>query len=284
MKNNTGYDLKQLFIGGEGTLGVITKVVLRLRPKPKSENTAFVSINDFTNVVKLLRRLEVSLSGTLSAFEVMWSSAYKVLTGDHSHNSRPFPIGASHFVLVEALGGDPATDKDRFENALGEALQTGLVTDALVAQSESERKSFWNIRDDIPAIRSEFRDGGVITFDVSVPISKMEEYLRLVENDLKQIWPNAYFYVFGHLGDSNLHLGVHVGPETENYRHDIEKIVFNRLHGRGGSISAEHGIGLIKRDFIGLSRTPEELALMRKLKVTLDPKNILNPGKIFKLS
>ena len=284
LKNNTGYDLKQLFIGGEGTLGVITKVVLRLRPKPKSENTAFVSINDFTNVVKLLRRLEVSLSGTLSAFEVMWSSAYKVLTGDHSHNSRPFPIGASHFVLVEALGGDLATDKDRFENALGEALQTGLVTDALVAQSESERKSFWNIRDDIPAIRSEFRDGGVITFDVSVPISQMEEYLRLVENDLKQIWPNAYFYVFGHLGDSNLHLGVHVGPETENYRHDIEKIVFNRLHGRGGSISAEHGIGLIKRDFIGLSRTPEELALMRKLKVTLDPKNILNPGKIFKLS
>ena len=109
-------------------------------------------------------------------------------------------------MLVEALGGDPATDKDRFENALGEALQTGLVTDALVAQSESERKSFWNIRDDIPAIRSEFRDGGVITFDVSVPISQMEEYLRLVENHLKQIWSNAYFYVFGHLGLSLIHI------------------------------------------------------------------------------
>ena len=283
LKNNTGYDLKQLFIGGEGTLGIITKAVLRLRPKPKSENTAFVSVNDFNNVVKLLRSLEVSLSGSLSAFEVMWSSAYRVLTGDHSHNSRPFPIEASHFVLVEALGGDPAADKDRFENALGEALQSGLVTDAMVAQSESERKSFWNIRDDIPAIRSEFRDGGVITFDVSVPISQMEEYLELVENDLKQNWCDAYFYVFGHLGDSNLHLGVHIGPETESYRHDIETIVFNRLDGRGGSISAEHGIGLIKRDFIGLSRTPEELAVMRKLKIALDPKNILNPGKIFQI-
>ena len=284
LKNNAGYDLKQLFIGGEGTLGIITKAVLRLRPKPKSENTAFISVNGFDNVVKLLRSLEVSLSGTLSAYEVMWESAYKVLTGDHSHNTKPFPLGPSHFVLVEALGGDPIRDKDRFEIALGEALQAGLASDALVAQSETERKSFWNIRDDIPAIRSAFRDGGVITFDISVPVSQMEEYLNIVENELKATWPNVYFYIFGHLGDSNLHLGVHIGAETENNRRDIEEIVFNRLTGRGGSISAEHGIGLVKRNFIELSRSPEELALMRRLKIALDPENILNPGKIFQVS
>lgn len=283
LKNNTGYDLKQLFIGGEGTLGVITKAVLRLRPKPRSENTAFVSVNGFDKVVKLLRALDISLSGTLSAYEVMWSSAYKVLTGSESHNTKPLPLGASHYVLIEALGGDAITDKDRFENALAEALESELVLDALIAQSESERKSFWNIRDDIPAIRGAFRNGGVITFDISVPIPQMEDYLMVVEKELKERWPNCHFYVFGHLGDSNLHLGAHIGPETENYRYDIEKIVFGHLKNRSGSISAEHGIGIVKKEFLSLSRSPQEIAVMRKLKLAFDPKNILNPGKIFEI-
>ncbi|MEC9165817.1 MAG: FAD-binding oxidoreductase [Pseudomonadota bacterium] len=284
LKNNTGYDLKQLFIGGEGTLGIVTKAVLRLRPKPLSEETAFVAVDGFDNVTALLRHMDARLSGTLSAFEVMWTSAYEILTGEHSHNDKPLPLGPSHFILVEALGGDPASDKERFENALGDAFEKGLVVDALIAQSEGERQSFWNIRDDVPAIRDAFRNGGQVSFDVSVPISEMEDYLAEVEAGLKARWPHAQFISFGHLGDSNLHLGAHIGPETSDHRHEIEELVFGPLMGRGGSISAEHGIGLLKREFLGLSRSPEELAVMRSLKLALDPKNILNPGKILPIA
>ena len=283
LKNNTGYDLKQLFIGGEGTLGIVTKAVLRLRPKPLSQNTAFVAVDGFDNVTQLLRDLDGRLSGTLSAFEVLWSSAYEILTGEFSQNSKPLPLGPSHFILIEALGGDPESDQDRFENALGKAMEDGLVVDALIAQSEADRQSFWNVRDDIPAIRDAFRNGGQVSFDVSVPISEMEDYLTTVEANLKTRWPHAQFISFGHLGDSNLHLGAHIGPETAAHHHDIEEIVFGPLQGRGGSISAEHGIGLLKREFLGLSRSPEEIAVMRAMKLALDPKNILNPGKIFAL-
>ena len=283
LKNNTGYDLKQLFIGGEGTLGIVTKAVLRLRPKPLSQNTAFVAVDGFDNVTQLLRDLDGRLSGTLSAFEVLWSSAYEILTGEFSQNSKPLPLGPSHFILIEALGGDPESDQDRFENALGKAMEDGLVVDALIAQSEADRQSFWNVRDDIPAIRDAFRNGGQVSFDVSVPISEMEDYLATVEANLKARWPHAQFISFGHLGDSNLHLGAHIGPETAAHHHDIEEIVFGPLQGRGGSISAEHGIGLLKREFLGLSRSPEEIAVMRAMKLALDPKNILNPGKIFTL-
>ena len=283
LKNNTGYDLKQLFIGGEGTLGIVTKAVLRLRPKPLSQNTAFVAVDGFNNVTQLLRDLDGRLSGTLSAFEVLWSSAYEILTGEFSQNSKPLPLGPSHFILIEALGGDPESDQDRFENALGKAMEDGLVVDALIAQSEADRQSFWNVRDDIPAIRDAFRNGGQVSFDVSVPISEMEDYLTTVEANLKARWPHAQFISFGHLGDSNLHLGAHIGPETAAHHHDIEEIVFGPLQGRGGSISAEHGIGLLKREFLGLSRSPEEIAVMRAMKLALDPKNILNPGKIFAL-
>ncbi|MEK9596770.1 MAG: FAD-binding oxidoreductase [Rhodospirillaceae bacterium] len=283
LKNNTGYDLKQLFIGGEGTLGIVTKAVLRLRPKPLSQNTAFVAVDGFDNVTQLLRDLDGRLSGTLSAFEVLWSSAYEILTGEFSQNSKPLPLGPSHFILIEALGGDPDSDQDRFESALGKAMEDGLVVDALIAQSEADRQSFWNVRDDIPAIRDAFRNGGQVSFDVSVPISEMEDYLTTVEANLKARWPHAQFISFGHLGDSNLHLGAHIGPETAAHHHDIEEIVFGPLQGRGGSISAEHGIGLLKREFLGLSRSPEEIAVMRAMKLALDPKNILNPGKIFAL-
>jgi FAD/FMN-containing dehydrogenase len=162
-------------------------------------------------------------------------------------------------------------------------MEDGLVVDALIAQSEADRQSFWNVRDDIPAIRDAFRNGGQVSFDVSVPISEMEDYLTTVEANLKARWPHAQFISFGHLGDSNLHLGAHIGPETAAHHHDIEEIVFGPLQGRGGSISAEHGIGLLKREFLGLSRSPEEIAVMRAMKLALDPKNILNPGKIFAL-
>jgi FAD/FMN-containing dehydrogenase len=256
LKNNTGYDLKQLFIGGEGTLGIVTKAVLRLRPKPLSQNTAFVAVDGFDNVTQLLRDLDGRLSGTLSAFEVLWSSAYEILTGEFSQNSKPLPLGPSHFILIEALGGDPESDQDRFENALGKAMEDGLVVDALIAQSEADRQSFWNVRDDIPAIRDAFRNGGQVSFDVSVPISEMEDYLTTVEANLKARWPHAQFISFGHLGDSNLHLGAHIGPETAAHHHDIEEIVFGPLQGRGGSISAEHGIGLLKTGIFGAQSQP----------------------------
>ena len=243
LKNNTGYDLKQLFIGGEGTLGIVTKAVLRLQPKPLSQNTAFVAVDGFDNVTQLLRDLDGRLSGTLSAFEVLWSSAYEILTGEFSQNSKPLPLGPSHFILIEALGGDPESDQDRFENALGKAMEDGLVVDALIAQSEADRQSFWNVRDDIPAIRDAFRNGGQVSFDVSVPISEMEDYLTTVEANLKARWPHAQFISFGHLGDSNLHLGAHIGPETAAHHHDIEEIVL--VPCKAGVVQFRPSMGLV---------------------------------------
>lgn len=276
IKNNTGYDLKQLFIGSEGTLGVITRAVLRLRPKPRSQDTALLAVARFEALPRLLRTLEAEFAGSLSAFEVMWPEFYELVTTPPATGRAIIPTGHAYYVLVETMGAEPIGDGDRFERVLGGALESGLVEDAVIAKSQAERVRMWALRDDV---RQTARNGPIIAFDVSLPTARMDSYLGEVRAALKGRWPSATLTVFGHLGDGNLHLIA--GGADFSPRHELEEAVYAPLKARGGSISAEHGIGLQKRAYLGYSRTPEELALMRTLKAALDPQCILNRGKIF---
>lgn len=275
IKNNAGYDLKQLFIGSEGTLGVVTRAVLRLRPKPASQNTAFLAVEDFDALPTLLRRLESELGGTLSAFEVMWPEFYQLVTTEPALGRPVLPHGYAYYVLVEMLGSHAESDAERFESVLGAALEDGVVVDAALAKSQAERDRMWALRDDVFQTA---RNGPIVTFDVSLPIPRMQQYVADVKQALTARWPNAALTVFGHLGDGNLHLIAGVGDRSA--RHAIEEIVYAPLAAFSGSISAEHGIGVQKRDFLSVSRSPAEVALMRRLKEALDPKGVLNPGKI----
>ncbi|MBT8058244.1 MAG: FAD-binding oxidoreductase, partial [Gammaproteobacteria bacterium] len=277
IKNNTGYDLKQLFVGSEGTLGVVTRAVLRLRPLPRSRQTALVAVPDFDRLVAFLQAMDSALGGTLSAFEVMWNDFYRLIVGDGRKHGRPLDPDHAYYVLVESTGGDEAGDGQRFESALHEALEQEMLADAVLAQSEQQRNDLWAIRDDVEGlVESLFPP---LSFDISLNILNMEAYVDQVRARLSERWPQSRMVAFGHLGDGNIHLGIGVGSMAPEDVHAVEEIVYGSL-GRGGVVSAEHGIGLEKREWLSCSRSPEELELMRTIKRALDPKNILNPGKI----
>lgn len=281
LKNNTGYDLKQLFIGSEGTLGIVTRAVLRLHPLPRSCNTALVAVEDFDRLGQFLRMIDAALGGTLSAFEVMWNDFYQLIVVDGSRHGKP--LGSKHkfYVLLESTGAQQEADKIRFEDALEAALASDLVSDAVIAQSKQQRQSLWAIRDDIEGLgRALFPP---ITFDISLDILSMDDYVNEVRAQLTQRWPASKMVVFGHLGDGNIHLVLTVGSLEASEVQAVEGIIYGALGRREGVISAEHGIGLMKRQYLKHSRSKAEIALMKTLKQALDPQGILNPGKIFSL-
>ena len=277
IKNNTGYDLKQLFIGSEGTLGVVTRAVLRLRPKPASQDVAFVAIDAFDDLPRLLRHMERTLGGTLSAFEVMWADFYQLVTSAPAQGRPPLPYGHPYYVLIEAMGGEQDEDSARFERALMIALEAGEIADAVIAKSQAECRQMWALRDDVGQLA---RNWPFFTFDVSLAIADMQAYVAEIRETLAARWPDMKLMVFGHLGDGNLHLIPSVGDGSEAARHAVEAIIYGALRSRAGSISAEHGIGLEKRAYLPWSRNAAELTLMRAVKAALDPRGILNPGKI----
>ena len=277
LKNNTGYDLKQLFIGAEGTLGIVTRIVLRLWEAPASEQVALAACSGFDQVVDLLRRVDRQFGGALSAFEVMWREYYDLITVPPGPHRAPLPNGRPLYVLIESQGGDREADAARFERVLGEAIEDGLVDDVVIAQSDKDVQGIWAIRDSVSEMG---RHGERVSFDISVPLPLMKAYVETVRAQIAQRYPSHHCWVLGHLGDGNLHVVVNVGPTlSADDRHTIEEIVYGALP-PSGSVSAEHGIGVAKRAYLGSSRTPEEIALMRLLKRTLDPKGILNPGVI----
>jgi FAD/FMN-containing dehydrogenase len=278
IKNNAGYDLKHAFIGSEGTLGVVTRAVLRLRPKPVSQNMALLAVDAFAHLPKLLRNLERGFGGTLSAFEVMWSDFYQLVTTPPAKGQAPIPHGHAYYVLIEALGGDQEEDSARFERVLAAELENGDIADAVIAKSRDECARIWALRDDVLQVA---RNAPIFTFDISLTLGKIENYITEVRDGLKSRWPDMTLMVFGHLGDGNLHLIPGVGDGSAQAHRDVEEIIYGALRRQGGSVSAEHGIGIEKRDYLAYSRSPNEIALMRTLKKAFDPKGILNPGKIF---
>ncbi|RRJ82667.1 FAD-binding oxidoreductase [Aestuariirhabdus litorea] len=278
LKNNAGYDLKHLFIGTEGTLGIVTRAVLRLHPLPRSRNTAFVGVESFAQLSILLRELSASLSGQLSSFEVMWGNFYRLMTEQTGKHPVIMPTDLPYYVLIEATGNSADEDAQRFEQILGEALESGTLLDAVIAQSETQADNLWAMRDDIETLVQAMSP--LIAFDVSLPIKAMEQYVQEVETTLLSRWPEARLLVFGHMGDGNLHLIITTGADTDANRHAVETLVYEKLVPLAGSVSAEHGIGLEKRQFLPCSRSDVEIALMKTLKQALDPKNLLNPGKV----
>jgi FAD/FMN-containing dehydrogenase len=278
LKNNSGYDLKQLFIGSEGTLGIVTRADLRLVSRPRSHGTAFVACPDFTSVLQLLSMMDARLGGQLSAFEALWPEFYELTTTAPAPQSPPLPYGYGIYVLLEALGADPEQDAARLEQALEEAMQSGLVVDAVVAKSEAERRAIWTIREDVFQTR---RYGAAIDFDVSLSQSNMESYIQQVRAAVAKAHANSRVYTFGHVADGNLHLCVSVGTADHHTRELVERCVYEPLRTLEGSISAEHGIGLERKSYLEISRSPAELAAMRAIKGALDPARILNPGKVF---
>ena len=277
LKNNSGYDLKQLFIGSEGTLGVVTRAVLRLQPQPRSQNTALVAVNEFRHLPQLLREVSAGLGGTLSAFEVMWNGFYRLVTTPPARQHPVLPQNFPYYVIVDAQGSDQDTDQRRFEAVLIQAVDKGLAADCIVAMSAHERAAIWATRDDVDQFH-QYRPW--FGFDVSMPIRHMESYVMEVRVQLDAAWPKNVTFIFGHMGDGNLHLNIHVGRGDEESRRRVEEVVYGGLKERNGSVSAEHGIGLEKRAYLGLCRTEPEIELMRTLKHAIDPKGILNPGKI----
>ena len=277
LKNNTGYDLKQWFIGAEGTLGVVTRVVLRLRPHPRSQNTALLAVDDFDSVSKLLTWLDSNTAGTLSAFEVMWPEFYEYITREDSVHTPPLPHGSAHYVLVETLGSNPEADAENFELVLGEAMEQGLVSDAVLTRSQAERNAIWEIRDDVLEF---FKLGPFIPFDISVTIENMENFIAEIRAGMEQV-KEPICIVFGHLGDSNLHVLLGNRSADEFDYDALQTLLYEAVERFNGSVSAEHGIGMTKREQLPRSRSEAELRLMKGMKRMLDPGNILNPNKIF---
>lgn len=279
IKNNAGYDLKQLFIGAEGTLGIVTRAILRLRPKPASENTGFIALKNFDSAVQFLNAMRSDLGPTLSTFEVMWGDYYRYVTNNSTRLTPPLPAGHGFYVLLESTGAHPENDAAAFEAALTKAVEEGIAEDATIARSSQQRRNMFAIRDDVGDVLRTLSP--VFGYDVSMPIQTMGSFADDVKRAMDRRFPGNTTFVLGHMGDGNLHLVVSVGSKSEETHRASDDIIYDAVRARGGSVSAEHGIGLEKKDYLSYSRSPAEIAAMRAIKTALDPKNILNPGKIF---
>lgn len=279
IKNNSGFDLKQLFIGSEGVLGVITRLVFRLRATPRSHNVALLACEKFEDVVSILETANRSLPTTISAFEVMWNSFYSLVVEPNGRLAAPLAPDAAQYVVLETMGVDQQHDTAAFESLLEDLMERGLIVDGVLAKSDSERAHIWSIRDEVEPII-----GSAHNFDVSLASAEADNYLNKVETAIHNLFPEAKVIGFGHLGDNNVHVSVLGVDDVADNIHRVEEQVYGCLAEYDGAISAEHGIGLEKRAYLPISRTEAEIELMRTLKTALDPDNILNPGKVIDLA
>ena len=276
IKNNSGYDLKHLFIGSEGNLGIVTRVVLQLQPKSLGSHTALCALNSYDSVTKLLITLKRSLGSGLTGFELMWDNYYdKVMEVIPDLNS-PFNESHPYYLLVEYKDNDLVSGAERFESALFEQLESGLLTDALIAQSNQDAATFWQIRDGIGELFQVL--GPVSNQDVSLPIIEIGSFAVDMDKRLKEKYENINVLLWGHIGDNNLHVCAYTGLAEDKVR--INQDIMLMIGEYGGAITAEHGVGVLKREFLPLSRSDSEIALMRTIKLAMDPKNILNPGRV----
>jgi FAD/FMN-containing dehydrogenase len=276
LKDNAGYDLKQLFIGSEGTLGVITRLVLRLQPKPASQATALCAARSYAEGLALLQRLRTGLGGRLSAFEVMWPAFYHLAT---TLAGREPPLAGGHglYVLVEALGQEPEHDAALFESTIAAALADGTLEDAVVAQSGPQARALWEIREGSGAFRR--HHWPQLPFDVSFAPGEIGAFVEDCDARLRARWPQAKVLYLGHAADGNLHVSIKLDENAGSAR-EMDDLVYAAVRDRGGSVSGEHGIGACKRDYLGHTRSTAEIQVMRRLKAALDPNGILNPGKV----
>jgi FAD/FMN-containing dehydrogenase len=272
IKNNAAYDLKHMFVGSEGTLGIITRAILRLRPKPGQKATAFIGVSSFEAVLDLLGLASAEADGALTSYEVMWPSFLDIVVGPGGHR---MPLEGQHAFCVLAEIVSRRAD-EQLERIIGLGWEQGLIENAAIAQNMGQASSFWAIRDDIEALLAGVRP--LLLYDVSLPQAHMAGYVENLDAALRSSWKGTSLAVFGHVADGNLHLVIR--PDEDVHHDAIDALVYSPLEELGGSISAEHGIGLEKRRYLHYSRSAEEISMMARLKAALDPRSTLNPGKV----
>jgi FAD/FMN-containing dehydrogenase len=286
-KDNSGYDLKNLFIGSEGTLGIITAAVLKLFPKPKARVTAFVGCASPHHALQAFDRLRASAGDTLTAFEYMPRFGLEMVLEHAPGATRPLAGAHPAHALIELSSPDPrAPLTEELEVVLAQAIEDGVLDDATIAASEAQNKGLWYLRESMSEVQG--REGGSIKHDVSVPVSRVAEFIDRATAACEAAMPEVRVCAFGHVGDGNIHFNLSqpVGMEKAAFLGQWERfnrIVHDIVAAMGGSIAAEHGIGLIKRDELLLYKDPVAVDLMRTLKRALDPQNLLNPGKVVAL-
>lgn len=275
-KDNTGYDLKHLFIGSEGSLGVVTKVSLLAPPKLSSVHLAFLACKDYFSCQKLLLEAKRKLGETLSAFEFLDSNSMDLVLNHLEGVRNPLPPSLHNFyVLIETRGSDESYDREKLEAFLLRSMEADYISDGAIAQDINQASSFWRIREGIA--EALMKAGAVYKYDLSLPVDKM---YNLVEEMRSRLGQSANVVGYGHLGDGNLHLNISTSQYSNAILAKIEPFVYEWTSKHRGSISAEHGLGLMKADKIHYSKSPQTVQLMSSIKKLLDPNGILNPYKV----
>lgn len=281
-KNNTGYDLKHLFAGAEGTLGLITAATLKLFPQVATA-TGWVICASAEDVVKLLALVRGRVGDSVTSFEIIPGNAVDMVVADIATARDPMPSNAPWRVLMDISQTDGAYARSLLENALEAAMEEGLIQDAVIAESETQAKAFWHIRETIPLSKRAY--GAALNQDISVPVSRIPAFIGACNAAVRDVLPTADFVIFGHVGDGNLHYSVVEAagvdaPLLKAKEAAITRVIFDTVMAYGGSISAEHGVGRLKRDELARLRPPAATDAMRAIKRALDPQGIMNPGRV----
>ena len=282
-KDNTGYDLRHLFIGSEGTLGIITAAVLKLFPAPRAAEAAFVGVATPKDALALLNLMQARAGASLTGFELIAQLGIEFVLKHLSGARDPMEKTYPWYVLLELSSPEASGLRDVLESALAEAAEKNIVRDAVIAANETQRAAFWKLRTGLTEVQKP--EGGSIKHDISIPVADVPTFLEQAYAAVTKLVPGARPVPFGHMGDGNIHynLSQPVGADKEAFLarwDEVNAIVHALVAKLGGSISAEHGIGVMKRDLLSSVKDPVELDLMRQLKATLDPNSILNPGKV----
>jgi len=286
-KDNTGYNLRDLYIGSEGTLGIITAATLKLFPRPVASCTALLTLDTIDQAVDVLSRARSGFGAALTGFELMSGACLQAVVRLFPQQRLPFEGASAEspwFALLELSDSESeAHARDRFEAVLGDAIDAGLVNDAAIAANVAQSKALWHLRESIPLAEAEL--GKSVKHDVSIPISSIAGFVHKTNALLQARFPGVRHVIFGHLGDGNLHYNVANAPgQTESellaLQSEIYAVVHDSVHAHSGSISAEHGVGQLKRDELPRYKSAVELALMRRIKRALDPQGLMNPGKV----
>ena len=283
-KDNTGYDLRDLYIGAEGTLGVITGAVMKLYPQPKASITALAALASPGHALRLLSLMQDHCGASLTGFELMSHYCLQLVAEQFPQLPRPFAQSHGQYVLLELSSSQSEAHAiELLEASIGAALENELIEDAVVASSVAQSEGLWQLREHIPLAQAQA--GKNIKHDISLPISRIADFIAVTDVALEAAFPGCQLVCFGHLGDGNLHYNVAppAGMTDRDFlanQDAINRIVHDQVHGFGGSISAEHGVGALKKADLARYKSPLELQLMRAVKQALDPQNIMNPGKI----
>ena len=278
MKDNSGYDLKQLFIGSEGTLGIVTKVVLRLYRLPKTRYTSLAVSNNYQDVLNLLKIMEDKISSNLTGYELLWNNTYKQMVSDKTVYNKYLPDNYKYYVFIEYMGGDFENDYNLFESIILDFIDKGVIDDAVIGKDDKEQNNIWGIREDVAVLADERNFDQ--QFDISIPVPLIGEIIDKITKELNDCEGVKTIFPFGHVADGNIHFIIGKDTDDNELKSKINDIIYNNTQQVNGSISAEHGIGLDKKKYLIKSRSEDEIELMRLLKKSIDPKNILNPGRV----